>query len=137
MKPEQAIAQLLESDGTVSAACGTRIYPGYVPQNAAFPYAAFGRESTDPDHHLLGASGLYLVRIGITFYGQQRLALGVIAEAAKTALDTVNDRTTVAGINIRRLWLEDMAESQIELADGTGRPVHAISQTYSMHYKEA
>jgi len=137
MKPEQAIAQLLESDGTVAAACGTRIYPGYAPQNAAFPYAAFGRESTDLDHHLLGTSGLYLVRIGITFYGQQRLALGVIAEAAKTALDTVNDRTTVAGINIRRLWLEDMAESQIELADGTGRPVHAISQTYSMHYKEA
>lgn len=137
MKPEQAIVQLLEANGTVSAAVGTRIYPGYAPQNAVYPFAVFGRDSTDPDHHMLGASGLRLVRVGITFYGTQRLALGVVAEAAEAALDTVNDRTTVADINIRRLWLEDMAESQIELADGTGRPVHAISQTYSMHYKEA
>lgn len=137
MNPEKAIVHLLENDGTVAASLGTRIYPGYAPQDAAFPFAIFGRESTDPDHHMLGASGLRLVRIGITFFGPQALSLGALAEAAEAALDSVNDRTTVQGINIARLWLDDMSQSQIELADGTGRPIHAVSQTYSMHYQEA
>jgi len=133
MKPEQAVIEIIESG---VSALGSRIYSGYAPQDAAFPFAVIGRDSTDPDHHLLGASGLRLVRIGITIYGPRILALGIIAEAIESALDTVNDRTTVAGINIARLWMEDMGESQIELADGTGNPIHAISQTYSMHYQE-
>jgi hypothetical protein len=134
MKPEQAVITLLENGvGSLSS----RIYPGYAPQDAAMPFAVVGRDSTEVDHHILGASGLRLVRIGVAFYGPRLLALGVIAESAEAVLDTVNDRTTVAGINIRRLWIEDTAESQIELADGTGKPIHVIAQTYSMHYKEA
>jgi len=134
MKPEQAVITLLENG---VASLSSRIYPGYAPQDAEMPFAVVGRDSTEVDHHILGASGLRLARIGVAFYGPRLLALGVIAEAAEAVLDTVNDRTTVAGINIRRLWIEDTAESQIELADGTGKPIHVIAQTYSMHYKEA
>jgi len=134
MKPEQAVIELLEAG---VASLSSRIYPGYAPQDAAMPFAVVGRDSTDVDHHMGGASGLRLVRIGVAFYGSRLLALGVIAEAAEAVLDTINDRTTVADIDIARLWIEDTAESQIELADGTGKPIHVITQTYSMHYQEA
>lgn len=133
MTPEQAITGLLENG---VAALGSRIYPGYAPQSASMPFAVVGRISTDPDHHMLGASGLREVRVGVAMYGTNALALGVIADAAEAVLDSVNDRTTTDGINIARLWLDDMNQSEIQLADGTGRPVHALSQTYSMHYQE-
>lgn len=134
MKPEQAVIELLETRVT---ALGSRIYPGYAPQDVAKPFALVTRESTDPDHHMLGASGLRGVTISVYLVGDRAQTIGDVADAAETALDTVNDRTTVASINIARLWLDDMNTESIELADGTGKPMHAINQTYSMHYQEA
>ncbi len=136
MTPEQIIIQILESASAVTAVISDRIYVGYAPQDVAMPFLVIQRDSTEPDHHLLGASGLRRVDFSMSVYGPRVLVLTNLAKSIESALDTANDRTTVGGVNVRRIWMEDQNSSTITLADGTGTPIHVVEQNYYMHYQE-
>lgn len=130
MIPEQSIISVLTNDGPVSAVIGNRVYSGYAPQDAAMPFAVIGRNGTEVDHHMGGASGLRQVDISIDIYGESYTVLVDLADNIEAALDTANDRQG----DIARLWITDQSDEQIELPDGKGRPIRVIRQTYGMHY---
>lgn len=138
MTPETAIRKLLTDNASITALIGTRIYPGFVAEAKAMPFAVINRDSTEPDHHLLGASGLRNVTVELVLYDEQYADLTALADLFEATLDTVNDRSTVTiggdTFSIARLWMTDQSDETVQLADGKGRKIYSIRQLYELYY---
>ena len=86
MKPEQAIVQLLEANGTVSAAIGTRIYPDLIPKEKDPPYIGFERVGTEPIATIHGTVVAENVRLLVACWSTTRLQAEQIADAVEAAM---------------------------------------------------
>lgn len=139
LAPEKAMRKILKDTGSIFALIGERIYPDFAAEGRAFPWAMMTRASTEPDHHMLGVSGLKYVSVDIVVYDEEKQSLITLAQLFETALDGVNDRTTVTigaeSIPIARLWMTDQSDESVALADGKGRKLYGIRQLYEMHYQ--
>ncbi len=140
LMPEIAIRKLLNENGSIDAILDGRINPGFMMESADRPYAVYRRDSTEPDHHMGGVSGLKYISYAITFYAPTYAAATNLAQLAETELDGTHDRTTVSDggndIEIARLWLTDQSdEEQLVAGDGKARMVYGIRQLYEMHYQ--
>ena len=129
MTPEAAIRSLL-----IAGVDGLSVFPNYAPQGHDKPYAIIARNATEVDHHMGGASGLRKVMVDLWIYSKDYAAVQALASECETTLDTVNDRTTVGGLDIGRLWIEEQSDEGVQIADGTGKPVHGIKQLYGVYY---
>lgn len=83
----KAIYYLLSTNGTLSAALGTKIYPDTAPQRTAFPYIVFQEIATVPSDAKDGASKLDTVRVQVDIYDDNYDDVETYAAAARTALD--------------------------------------------------
>jgi hypothetical protein len=139
LKPEIAIRKLLLDNAGIASAIGTRIYPGFAEEDQAKPYAIIRRDTTEPDHHMLGVSGLKYVSVELYLYGETYNALTTLAEQFEAVLDGVNDRTTVTigatSIEIARLWMVEQSDEEVTIQDGTGRKTYSVYQRYELHYQ--
>ena len=139
LAPEKAIRKILKNTSAIYSLIGDRIYPDFAAEGRDMPYAVISRASTEPDHHMGGVSGLKYVSVDVAVYHETKQELITLAQLFETALDGVNDRTTVTisaeSIPIARLWMTDQSDESISLADGKGRKIYGIRQLYEMHYQ--
>lgn len=139
LTPEKAIRKILKDTGSIFSLIGDRMYPDFAAEDRPLPYAIITRASTEPDHHMLGVSGLKYVSVDVVMYDETKQEAIALAQLFETALDGVNDRTTVTigseSIPIARLWMTDQSDESVTLADGKGRKLYGIRQLYEMHYQ--
>ena len=93
-----AIYSLLTSDGTLSSAIGTKVFPDTVPQGQLFPAVVYTVVGTDPTDAKDGASPLDVLRIQIDTYSTSYDSTQTIKDRIRTVLDRYSG--TVQMMNI-------------------------------------
>lgn len=120
---EDFIQHLLDQS-TVTALTGTtRIRPNRFPQNETGDRIVVVGPSTEPEHHLRGASTLISSLFDVRCESSMQLAAATLADTVRVAIDgfvgTMNASATVS--LCRMLDLNDTAE-QPKAADEKGYP---------------
>ena len=118
------IRTLIAANAPAVALIGTRIYPGVLDQETAYPAAAVTMVSAAPTNSKTNASSLDRVSVQVDIYGSTYKSASDTAAALRTALDYQN--TGVIG-HIQFENQTDMFSEKPEL--------NRIMQTYSIGYK--
>ena len=100
MSVEKTLVAALLADSGI-AAITTRIYPNYIPQNAAYPLIVYQKGSGPRDHALGGPTGKAHPRFQIEAWADTYDAAKGLASAIRTALD--GKRYTLGGTTISAL----------------------------------
>lgn len=93
-----AIYSLLTSDGTLSSAIGTKVFPDTVPQGQLFPAVVYTVVGTGPTDAKDGTSPLDVLRIQIDTYSTSYDSTQTIKDRIRTVLDRYSG--TVQMMNI-------------------------------------
>lgn len=125
----QAIADLV----------GDRIRPHFQPQTAQKPYVVYSVISADPQHHLLGASGLSFVRVQLDLYGDDFGQLEDLANAIRNRADGYKGTITVGdeSLAVQCIELVDIATSAETANDGTDSGPHRIRMDFRISAPES
>lgn len=83
----EAIVAILLASSTLTDLIGNRVYPNYVPQNAAMPAVTYQRISGPRDHTFDGPSGLVQSRYQLNSWGATYGDMESVADAVRIAMD--------------------------------------------------
>lgn len=75
---------------TLSATFSGRIYPSVAPAGVTAPYAVYQLVSAVPVNDFDGASTLTFSRFQVDIFGREKIAVDLLAENAKTAMDAAS-----------------------------------------------
>jgi hypothetical protein len=122
-----AIYTILSGNVGVSALIGTRIYPDIAPQNAAYPFAIYTVNGTDPTDTKDGVSPMDLVDLGIVVYSETYDSAQTIARAIRTALDA-KAAGTYGGVSLQSIRFAGQRAAQMEL----DKHVYIVDSSYNI-----
>jgi len=104
----KAIYNILSGDATIASLVSDRIYPDMIPEDVTTPEAIRYSELTiDPTHTKDGANDIEDVEIRVDCYGGSRDSAAQIAEAVKSAMISVELNTTIQGVVLDGIRLND------------------------------
>jgi hypothetical protein len=112
------------------------VYPLLAPEAAPLPFATWRRVSVQrPDATLSGPSSMATVQMALELYAATYEAVRELADACRGSLDGwyVHRNTSV---DIRNVTLIGETDGIVTLAGGEAPPVYAVTQTYSVFWKE-
>lgn len=136
MSLETALYSYLSGVSAVTDEVSTRIYPAQAPQGAALPYVVHHRISTRRFPHQLGPSGMVRARIQIDSFG-------TTLDSAQAVFDVLRDNldgwraTTMGGVYVQSVNLEDEANDFAPPQDGGDPGVHRVRADFIFVYSEA
>ena len=87
MNEGKAIYSILTADSDVNAIVSGRVYPQIAAQGAAFPFAVYVLQNTDPSDTKSGVSTLDEVRYDIVVASETYAKASDLTEKIRTALD--------------------------------------------------
>lgn len=102
----KAIYSILTGDTDVNAIVSGRVYPQIAAQGAAFPFAVYVLQNTDPSDTKSGVSTLDEVRYDIVVASETYAEASDLTEKIRTALDRYSG--TVAGVVIDSIQFQDL-----------------------------
>jgi hypothetical protein len=82
-----ALRAYVLADAAVAALCGTRMYPGALPQGVTAPSLVYQEVASSGDHHTAGPSGLARTRMQVTAWARSWDLADQLARAVKARLD--------------------------------------------------
>lgn len=108
-----AIFSLLDSDGTLDAIVGSRIYPTAATQTSSLPdnYIVYTLISSQPKDTKTGISNLDFVRIQVECYSKDRDEAVTMYERVRTILDRYEG--TAASIDIESIQYQTVLEDYV------------------------
>jgi len=127
-KTHVAIYSILSSDGDISSALGSRLYPTFVPENIQFPaliYRITEKQPQDTKDGVIGSVDTLLIEL----YDEQGARIVDTADTVRTALDRY--RGTVESVKIDRVVFEGESDEMLipELK------LFHLSQTYRVRVR--
>lgn len=106
MNEGKAIYSILTADSDVNAIVSGRVYPQIAAQGAAFPFAVYVLQNTDPSDTKSGVSTLDEVRYDIVVASETYAQASDLTEKIRTALDRYSG--TVSGVVIDSIQFIDL-----------------------------
>ena len=106
MNEGKAIYSILTSNSAVNAIVSGRVYPQIAAQGAAFPFAVYVLQNTDPSDTKSGVSTLDEVRYDIVVASETYAQASDLTEKIRTALDRYSG--TVSGVVIDSIQFIDL-----------------------------
>lgn len=88
---------ILAADSTVTALCGTRIYPLTIPQTTPLPAVRIVTVANEPSDTKTGASTLDAIRVQVDSYAASMLTAQQLDEEIRDAIDRYRGSVTVTG----------------------------------------
>lgn len=134
--PEAVLADTLAASPAAARLLGFRVYPLLAPEATSLPFATWRRVSVQrPDATLSGPSSMATVQMALELYAATYEAVRELADACRGSLDgwPVHRNTAV---DIRNVTLLGETDGIVTLAGGEAPPVYAVTQTYSIFWKE-
>jgi hypothetical protein len=133
-----ALTSYLLADAAVSALVGgVRVHPGVLPQGERQPTIVYNLVSEVTDHHMLGPSGLVMVRVQIDAWAQTPDAADALARAIKLRIDgaagdwTYGDDSPPDNLQVQGVFADT---ARWDYAADIG--MHRASRDYLIHYGE-
>jgi hypothetical protein len=137
--PTDAFRAFLLQSTAIAALIDDRLGPHQQPQTAVRPYGVYTRIATDPQHHLVGASGLAFVRIQLDLYGDDFGVLETIAAAVRNRVDGYRGTVTQGSdsLAIQCIELLDQSDAADSPNDGTDSGPHRIRMDFRISAPES
>lgn len=114
---EEALRTYLLTKTALTALVSTRIYPDFIPPDAAFPCVQYFKVSDIKDHTLTGQSELERPVFQFSAYATTKASARAVANQIKTAL--CDYAGTLSGIEIQKVQLNNEMSSAETSGDGT------------------
>jgi hypothetical protein len=132
---EDGLKTLLDAESTLTAICGTRIYPDKAPQTAAFPQIVFTQLNSDELNTLDGGADVRSIDLDFDC----RANRSVTAVSLRTALrDYIRDFTGSAGTEtINSVTVNGDAADYEPPVDGSDNGVFVKTLDVQIHYTPA
>jgi hypothetical protein len=137
LRPETAMRALLLEDSEIAAATQGKILRGAAPQKGERPYGVFSRIRTESHQNMNGPSGLFEVDVMFAWCGIEFDDLGDLAFMAEDVLDGARGVITVGarGIEMDSCYLLDDRDGDIQIPDGSEKPIYCIEQIYRAAFR--
>jgi len=125
----KVIYSLLTSDATFTSYVGTRLYPGFVPQDTQFPAVVYSFDNQQPSNTKDGVSTDDNPTLNIDIYHESYSSAQAIAERIRTLLDYYTG--TNSGVTIDRISFASQADNSYV----SEYQFTVLSQAYNVRYK--
>lgn len=103
---KKGLVAFLKSNVGLAAEIGTRLYANVAPTSATYPYITYERITSNPDHHMLAASGLNPATFELNIYGDKSLKVFNASEALRLAVDGFQ-RAKMGDVNISTATIQN------------------------------
>lgn len=133
--PEAVLGDTLTASPVVARLVGFRVYPLLAPEAAPLPFGTWRRVSIQRDATLTGPSGMATVQMALELYAATYEAVRELADACRASLDGWPIHRNTA-VEVRNVTLLGETDGIVTLAGGEAPPVYAVTQTYSILWKE-
>lgn len=134
--PEAVLGDTLAATPAVARLVGFRVYPLLAPEAAVLPFCTWRRVSIQrPDNTLSGPSSMATVQMALEIYAATYEAVRELADACRAALDGCPVHRNTA-VEVRNVTLLGETDGIVTLAGGEAPPVYAVTQTFSIFWKE-
>lgn len=112
----------------LGASPNSRIYHLAAPQNAIRPYIVYGRVGGHPEHHLLGAGGLFQERVLVEGYCDKVADVETLSEIVRSTCDGYRGSVQVDSTtyNVRRLHIVESSTSVIYTESAKPLPIYTF-----------
>lgn len=112
MDAGKAIYNMLINDAGVVSKIGTRVYPGFVPQDTQFPALTYSFTVQSPSGTKDGVSKLDVLNLLVTIYHEDETSAQDLADAVRSVLDFY--KGTQNGVTFNRITFTNQTNNSFE-----------------------
>lgn len=116
-----ALRTRLQAVSGVTDLVSTRVYQGWAPTSATYPYITLTQISGPPQHHLGGAADIANVQYQVDVWSDSGSERDSVADEVRKALDGWNG--TSATVSVRNIMLNEASNTEEEPEDASEVPV--------------
>jgi len=132
---EKAIYAVLSTEPEVTSIVSNRSFPVVADQDAALPFIAVSRKSTDRKHTLSGEShNLPVALMHLTCWATTHQAARDLADVLLQVFDGLSG--THGGVEVHKTFIEDEFDGFDFLTDGKEKPAYSITVALRVWYRE-